>query len=395
MALFRYRALTAEGKNVSGVIDADSLSLAKERLGKQQVMVTHLLPLNAKEKEASLDSALLLTFTREIGQLLGAGLPLYESLLTIEEKYRKHKAHPLFLDLCDRLKSGSSFSAALKNYPKSFDRIYLSMVQAAEQSASLPYVFDQLSALISKQQKLRKQITSALLYPAFLGSFCLFVIFALLLFVIPSMQELFEGRALHPLTQTVLFLSRFVNEKGLFLLAGFGTLIFSLYFLFQKKEGRIFLQNLCLKLPFFKTVLVQSALIRFARATSILLTGGVPLLEALSLSRKVMKNILLEKVIEDAERSIVEGKRLSAHLASSPLIPSLVSRMLSIAEETGKMAPMLESIANIYDDDLERDLMQMTALIQPALLLVLGGVVGLVVLSILLPLTDVSSFLNQ
>jgi len=108
-----------------------------------------------------------------------------------------------------------------------------------------------------------------------------------------------------------------------------------------------------------------------------------------------MKNLLLEEVIEDAEKAIVEGKRLSVQLAASPLIPSLVVRMLSIAEETGKMGPMLESVSGIYEEDLERNLMQMTALIQPALLLVLGGVVGVVVLSVLLPLTDVSSFLNQ
>lgn len=392
MALFRYRAYTQDGKNVSGVIDADSYLLAKERLLKQQVMVTGLQLLDDKQGEISLPSSLLLGFTRELAQLLRAGLPLYESLLTIEEKYRTHKAHPLLLDLCDRLKGGSSLSSALKNYPKTFDKVYLSMVHAAEQSASLPYVFDQLTLLLSRQQKLKKQLFSALAYPAFLGVFCIIVVFSLLFFVIPPMQELFEGRRLHPLTEVVLSLSRFMNENGWLLLISFLAFAVLLFALFRSEKGRRLIQNACLKIPFFKTIIIQSALIRFCRANSVLLAGGVTLLNALSLSRKVMRNPFLEDVIAKAEEKIIEGKRLSEELKTSSLIPPLVVRMLSIAEETGKMAPMLQNIAEIYEEDMEKDLAQMTALLQPAVLLVLGAVVGLIVLSILLPLTDVSSF---
>lgn len=395
MPIYRYRAMTEGGKGVAGVIDADSLPLAKEKLLKQQVMVTHLFELEQNQKEIVLDPTLLLAFTRELGQLLRAGLPLYESLLTIEEKYRRFKSHPLFLDLCDRLKGGASLSSALKHYPKSFDRVYLSMVQAAERSASLAYIFDQLSTLISRQQKLRKQLFSSLAYPAFLGVFCLVVIGALLFFVIPSMQELFEGRQLHPLTQAVLGISRFVNENGWALLAAISLLIASTLVLLRRPEGRAALQKASLKLPFFKTVIIQAALIRFCRSTSVLLNGGVPLIEALALSRRVMKNGLLEQVVEEAEKRIVEGKSLSAQLKLSPIIPPLVVRMLAIAEETGKMAPMLQNIAEIYDEDLERNLTQMTSLLQPAILMILGAIVGVVILSILLPLTDVSSFLSN
>jgi general secretion pathway protein F len=392
MPLFHYRAVTGEGKKISGFVDADSLEVAKEKLRKQKVLVTSLAFRGLQTKEIQLTPALLLAFTRDLGQLLRAGLPVYESLMTIEEKYRRHKIHPLFLDLCDHLKNGSSLSSALKKYPKSFDAVYLSMVQAAEQTSSLAFIFDQLSLLISKQQKLKKQVISALTYPALLGCFCLFVLLSLFFFVVPTFKELFEGRSLHPLTEVVISISSFLTVHWQRLLFGLAAACMAIFLFLRQEKGKLFLQHTFLKMPFFKSVIIQSALIRFCRSLSLLLKGGVPFIDALALSRRVMKQLLLEKIIERAEKRIVEGEKLSEELKKDPLIPNLVTRMLAIAEETGKMAPMLGNIADIYDEELEKNLNQLTTLLQPILLLFLGGIVGLVLLSVLLPLTDVGSF---
>jgi general secretion pathway protein F/type IV pilus assembly protein PilC len=394
MGLFRYQALSAQGKKVSGVIDADSFVMAKERLRKEQVMVTRLEALADKRKEIALPPSLLLDFTRALGQLLRAGLPLYESLVTLEEKYKRHKAHPLFLDLCDRLKCGVSLSEALKKYPKTFDEIYVCMVKSAEQTGSLPSIFEQLTMLISRQHKLKKQLVSAMIYPAFLGGFCLVVVSMLFFFVIPSMSELFEGRQLHPLTHIVLSMSRFVNAHGILLLAAIASFISLTIFAVKRKASRIYMHQLALKVPFLKTLTLEASLIRFCRCSSILLTGGIPLLEALRLSRKVMNNILLEGVIEKAAQKVVEGRSLTSELKNSPLIPAMVIRMLAISEETGKVAPMLHNIADIYEEELEKNLTQLTTLLQPALLLLLGLIVGVVLLSILIPLTDVGSMIQ-
>lgn len=153
-------------------------------------------------------------------------------------------------------------------------------------------------------------------------------------------------------------------------------------------------EKFLLRIPLFKTLILQSVLIRFCRCSSVLLTGGVSLIDALTLARSVMRHVALEEVIERAEKKIVEGKKLSAELKDSLLIPPLVSRMLAIAEETGKMAPMLQNVAEIYDEELERSLLQITTLLQPLLLVILGGIVGLVLLSILIPLTDVNSIIG-
>lgn len=394
MPLFKYRALTEEGKNIAGVIDADSYLMAKDKLHKMEILITHLVPFEKKRNEIVLTPPLLLAFTRELHQLLHAGLPLYESLLTIEEKYRKHQAHSLFLDLCDQLKGGASLSVSLARYPKSFNRIYLAMIGAAEQSGALENALDELTQLITRQQKLKKQLFSALAYPSFLALFCGVVLLSLLVFVIPSMKELFEGRALHPLTSCVLQASHLVTEYGAYFFYMLVLLSIGFYFLCKDARVKVGIQKILIKIPLFKNLVLQAALVRFCRSVSILLASGVPLMETLALSKKLMKNPLLEMAVENAEKGVVEGRKLSDEFKKSPHIPSLMVRMLSIAEETGNLSLMMQNIAEIYDENLEKDLTQLTAILQPALLIILGATVGVVVLSILLPLTDVSSFVS-
>jgi general secretion pathway protein F len=392
MPLFKYRAVGGGGKRVEGVIDADSYVAAKEKLRREQVMVTALETLKEQQR-LKLSAAVLLSFTRELGQLLRASLPLYESLVTVEEKYRAHKVHPLFLDLCDRLKGGASLHAALAAYPESFDAVYLAMVKAGEATASLPYVFEEISQLLTRQQKLKKQLISAMTYPAILGGFCLLVTLSLLCFVIPAMQELFEGRTLHPLTQTVLSISKFITGNGTLLLSILFFSTIALFFGMKTPRFKMAIQQQVLRFPLLKTMVIQSALIRFSRAASVLLSGGVSLIEAFSLSRRVMSYAILEKVFEEATKRVTEGGKMSEELKKSAIVPQLVTRMLAISEETGKIGPMLQHVADIYEEDLEKSLSQLTTLLQPALLILLGVIVGVVILSVLIPLTDVSSFL--
>lgn len=394
MALYRYQALSSAGKKISGVVNADSLIAAKERLRKEQILVVDLDLFEEKKKAIRLPFPFLLDFTRMLGQLLRAGIPLFESLVIIEEKYHHHRFHPLLMDLCDALKTGLSLSEALARYPQSFDPIYIAMVHAGEQTASLPTIFEELCGLLHRQQKLKKQLFSAAAYPLFLGSFCVLVFFALLLFVIPSMKNLFEGRTLHPITQFVFGASDFVTAQGSWI--GIGILMFATLIILTLRHP-VLRQNLdaiVLKIPFVGEFLREAATIRFCRTSSLLLSGGLPILQTLQLSRHVMKNRLLEEVIVRAEQKVSEGKPLSEELRASPLIPSIVPQMLAIAEETGKTAFMLQNIANICEENLEKKLQQFTAFLQPALLLLLGLIVGLVLLSILIPMTDVGSALQ-
>ncbi len=393
--LYQYQALSDAGKKVSGVIDAESISAAKEKLRAARILVVDLAAFEDKKKELTLPFPFLLDFTRMLGQLLRAGIPLYESLVIVEEKYHHHRFHPLLMDLCDSLKSGFSLSETLKRYPQSFDPIYIAMVHAGEQTASLPTIFEELCGLLQRQHKLKRQLFSAAAYPLFLGSFCMVVFIALLLFVIPSMKNLFDGKALHPITKFIFGASDFVVANGIWLALGFFIFVGSIMVLVRQKALRPYWDSVVLKIPFLSEFIREAATIRFCRTASLLLSGGLPILPTLRLSRRVMKNRILEAVIAEAESQVSEGKALSVPLSDSPHISPIVPRMLAIAEETGKTAFMLQNIANICEEHLEKRLQQFTTILQPALLLLLGLIVGLVLLSILIPLTDVGSILEQ
>lgn len=394
MALYQYTALSGEGRRRMGMINADSIELAKERLRKQQILVTKLVSYTKRGDQLTLSSALLVGFTRDLHVLLRAGLPLYDSLLTLEEKYRRTKLHPIFLDLCDQVKEGRLFSEALKDYPKVFDPVYLSMIRAGEKSGSLQQSFAELEKLIGRDQALKKKLSSAMIYPAFLGFFCLTVISVLLFFLIPSMSELFEERQLHPMTEAVLALSHFLNAHTFLLfMMGAGTLLFFLFFL-RHPRGQEKVKQAMLHVPIVKRLFIETIMARFCRVFSILFNGGVSMIDCLRLAKKVMKHPSFEAIVTEAEKKVLEGRRLSEEFQKSPLIPTLVVRMLSISEESGRVAEMMNHLSDIYEEDIERSLTRLTSFVQPVMLLFLGVVVAVILLAVLLPLTDVSSILQ-
>lgn len=391
MPLFRYRAIATNGKELKGAIDADCLETAKEKLRKQQFLVTSLTHLQVKQKELVLAPPLLLIFTKELSQLLKAGLPLYESLLTIEEKYVRHKAHSLFLDLCHRLKEGYPLSESLKKYPHTFDTIYISMVHIAEQSGNLISTFEQLVQIIAHQQMMRKQLKSALTYPGVLFCFSFLIVLGLLLFVIPSMKELFQDRSLHPVTAFVLGLSNQLNKHiWTFFLSV--LILCTATLLALKKFFKELIYPILIQLPYVSTLLFHNTLLRLSRTMAMLLSAGVPLIESIALVKKIVRHPLLEKVLIDAQQKLAQGKKLSWICNEHPIIPALMTRMLSIAEETGKMEEAFFHLSKIYEEELEKHLAQISAFLQPIMLIALGAIIGLVVLSILIPLTDVGSF---
>ncbi|MBM3200895.1 MAG: type II secretion system F family protein [Chlamydiae bacterium] len=393
MPLYRYEALSLEGKKHKGMINADCLEMAKERLKKQKIIVTSLEKQKIKGAISNLSKASLLDFTRDIANLLSSGMPLYESLVIAEEKSLHSKEHPLFLDLCDQVKQGKKLSDVLAHYPKTFDSIYISMVRAAEESGSLADVFMQLTKVIARGEKLKKQMVGALTYPAFLCSFCLVVVVALFVFIIPSMQELLEGRRLHPLTECVLSISRFLSVYGNWIGLIFAVQALFLFLFFRSRKGKEACKKGLLYIPLVKKMVSQAVMIRFSRTLGILLKNSVALPTALRLSAKVMDHPTFSEVVERAEKKIMEGKKLSMELGQSKWFAPMVVKMIATAEEVGKIDDMLLHIAEIYEEDLEKSLQQFTSLLQPIMLLLLGLIVGVVLLSVLLPLTDVSSFL--
>ncbi len=392
--IFQYRYIDGKGKKRKGLIEALHIQEAKEKLRQQKIVLISLESASQKKKGASrLKNEALITFTTQLAGLLEAGMPLYESLLSLEEQYRQDAFHSVLLTLCEQIKGGSSLSEAMGKHPDSFSRLYCSMVAAGESVGALDKTLEKLAALLAKQNRLKKQLVTALIYPALLFAFSMVVMLLLLMFVIPSLEALFEDRAVNRFTKGIMIFSNFLTHKWMYYIpcsiAGFA----GAYFGITSKGGKRWFQRQLLRMPVFKTLIIQTAIARFARTMGTMLQGGVSLIQALQISRKVMRNPFFEEIVEKAEKKIIEGSLLSVELKKSSLIPALVPRMLSIGEEGGNAPAMFQKIADLYEEDVEKSLTRLTALAQPVILVFMGGIVGIIMIAVLLPLTDVSAFL--
>ncbi|MDR3624170.1 MAG: type II secretion system F family protein [Chlamydiales bacterium] len=394
MPVFNYFAVDAEGKECSGAIDAHTERDVRSVLRLQGLVLTKLKQVK-REAFVRFTKLELLTFTQQLRQLLEAGLPLYDSLVTLEGQFKDKKWHRLLLGLCEHIQRGSSFSNALEQYTHLFDRTYIAMVRAGELSGSLSSIFVEICAYLEKQLKLQKQIINSLIYPMILLGFASIVIMLLLFFVIPSIEALFESKELEGLTYVVLQASLFARNYGDVSLL-FLALVIS--FIFWKKraikQSRI-TYELILRIPMLKMIFVRVALARFFRTLATLQKGGVSLLEALFMSREVMNFPPLEKVVADAQEKIVEGSKLSIELKKSSLIPPLVYRMLAVGEECGSSVVTYQKMAEMYEEEVEKNIARYTAIAQPIILIFMGAVVGIVMLAVLLPLTDTSILMGE
>ncbi len=365
---------------------------ARERLREKGLMVTKLTSKSKTSSRQNLKGENLLGFTILLGQLLNAGIPLYESLVTIEEEYRHEPFHRVIMSLCEQVKSGASLSQAMGHFPESFDKLYRSMIEAGEAAGALPVILERLTQLLTKQNQLKKKIGTAMIYPIVLASFALLVIALMLGFVVPSIEAIFAERQLNGFTEFVMGLSRFVRTWWwvyMPLLAALG--IWGFYKL-RSPAGKLWLEKVLLRTPFMRTLLIQTAVSRFCRTMGTLQQGGVTMIDSIRLAREVMQNATLEEEVKVAEAKIIEGSSLSSELSRSRLIPQMVPRMLSVGEEAGSLVTMLNKVAEIYEEEMEKSLDRVMALAQPVILIVMGIVIGMVLLAILLPLTDVSSF---
>jgi len=389
MVLYKYQALSELGKKISGMIDAENIDQATEKLNRQKILI---LELKQQQRKGTIPKQSVNLFTQELCRLLKAGLALYECLQIMEEKYRGTKTHPLLLNLLERIRKGEKLSKAI-SYEPIFSPLYRSMVANAENSGNLIDSLEELSTLLSRQDKLKKEITQALVYPGILLGFCFFVLASLLYYVIPSLSELFQGNNLHPMTKIVLAASNFAIMYQLQIFLGIVSFISCGILCFVHSKTKKIILQILLGLPFIKTLFFHMSLIRFSRALSSLMRGGVAFTKAISLSKEVLSHPKLQKKIEEIEKGLMEGKKFSRLLKESSSFPPLFVRLVSIAEESGKMDMMLTQIAHIYEEEVEKTLASFTTVLQPLLLVLLGGIVGFVLLSVLLPLTDMNSFM--
>lgn len=398
MALFYYESIDATGKKSHQVIDAPHENEAKERLRKQNIIVLNFSTERKKElfstKKSDLKGQALVTFTTQLAELLKANLPLYESLISLEEEYAGEKFHHILATICEDVKGGKPLSKSMEAFPKSFNNQYIAMIEAAEATGSLDKALSALANSLQKAIKLKKTIFTASIYPLVLLSFALFVIVALLTFVVPSMEAMIEDRATSLITKLVMNLSHFFTRGWPFYIPGLLLLGLGSILAVQRPSVKLWIHCQSLKIPLIKALIIETVLSRFFRTLGTLLQGGVSIARALSIAKKVMNQPQMQEIIEEASKKIIEGSSLSKELKKSPLIPSLVPRLITVGEESGKMQEMTLKIAEIYEEEVEKKIARLLALMQPAILLILGAIVGMIMLGVLLPLTDIQSFIG-
>lgn len=391
MPLYQYQALDKQGKRKKGLIEAQGEKEAKEKLREMGVMVSSLAIKTKMSSRQNLKGESLMAFTLQLSQLVGAGVPLYESLLAIEGQCRNEPYHRIVLSLCEQIKAGASLSQAMSAYPESFNKLYCSMITAGEAVGVLDSVLEKLAQLLSRQIKLRSEIITAMVYPGILAGFSFLIILMLLGFVVPSIEGIFAERKLNGFTRFVLSVSHIFRDYWWVYIPFIAGTITYLVYVIRTPTGKLWLERIFLKVPLVRTLMIQTAVARFCRTMGTLLQGGLPLIESMRISRDVMRNSVMAEEVKVAERRIIEGSSLGKELSRAKLFPPMVAQMLSVGEDAGNVVVMFNRIADMYEQDLEKNLNRLMALAQPAILIVMGAVIGTVLLAILLPLTDVSA----
>jgi general secretion pathway protein F/type IV pilus assembly protein PilC len=390
MPLYHFQALEPSGKKRKGFIEAIDERDAKLKLKEQGIFLTRLETKGALKSNQNLKGEELENFTMLLSQLISSGIPLYESLIALEEQMRESKAHRILLSLAEQVKGGNSLSQSMSTFPDSFDPLYTAMVSAGESGGHLSDALEKLNGLLQKKAKLKKELTTAMIYPLILGGFALIVIIVMLTFVIPSVEGIFAAGQLNRFTQFVINVSRFVRENYWIYLPLMGLLGVLGYYQLKKPKVKEWMFNQLMKLPLIGMIMIQAAGARYCRTLANLLLGGVPLIEAMRLARATLQNPLIEEEMVRYEGRIIEGSHLSFELSQSQYIPKIASRMVAIGEESGSLAPMLNKVADIFEEELDKKIKRALALTQPLILLFMGLIIGLILIAVLLPLTDLS-----
>lgn len=396
MAIFQYTAVRQSGERLSGSIEAGTREEAKKTLRDQQVIIISLTE-SKKTSSTTLSMSFdqLVIFTSQLSQLLEADVPLYESLEALEEQSKGESHQPVIQSLKEQIRKGSFFSKTLEAYPTIFSPLYRAVVTAGESVGHLDQALARLSQLFIKERTTRQKLISSLMYPVLLSFLLVAAIGILLFYVIPAIEDLFEGRAIPGFTSFVIAVSHFVRNYFYIIMAAFSAGIgFSIYKFSQPSVRRRWVEKM-LRWPIVGSFLLKASLARFARTLSNLLVGGTPLSSALVHAKEALGNSVLEAEIERALQEIIDGGRFSSSLEASPYIPPLFSKMIHIGEETGRLAPILGNLAHLYEEDSERLLERTVSLIQPILLIAMGAIIGSTLLAILLPLANFSSVMGE
>ncbi|MBI4598336.1 MAG: type II secretion system F family protein [Candidatus Omnitrophica bacterium] len=338
----------------------------------------------------------LVLSTRQLATLVKAGMPLLRSLRTVTDQLDPGPMRDVFSAASKDVEGGLKFSEALSHHPKFFPRFYVNMVRAGEVGGQLDEILKRLAELMEKQARLRERVKSALMYPAFVMVAAVAILIILMAFVVPTFMNMFNelGSNLPLPTQILVIICTAVRSYWwmvLLVLAGGGM---ALNMFLKTLPGRRLIDQLSLHLPVMGSLVERLLISRFARTLGTLLASGVPILTGLETVRATVTNLVMDEALQDVERSLKVGETLSRPMELSGVFPPMVTRMIALGEETGQLDRMLMQIADNYEEEVEVQLAGLTQLLEPLLILFVGGVVGFIVIAMFLPLMSLTKLLG-
>jgi general secretion pathway protein F len=406
MPVFEYSALDRKGKSVSGIIDADSTAAARQKLrsmGKFPTNIKEVKETGHKKAVSSKDLSLSTLFgrvkpaevtimTRQMATLVGAGFPLVSAIDTLVPQTKNQSFKKIIAQIKDSVVAGSSFAAALEPYPSIFSSLYTSMVKAGESSGTLEIVLERLADITEKAQALKSRIQAAMVYPILMALVAVGVVFLLLTFVVPNITSIFDDleKALPTPTVFLIGTSDFFKAYWLvFVIVGV-LIFFGIRSIRKTEKGRYRTDNILLKLPLFGTLLRKLAIARFSRTLGSLLDNGVSMLQALKIVENIVGNVVIAEIIQNAAGEVEKGQGLGKTLEKSDILPPIAVQMIEVGEQSGNLEEMLAKIADVFESEVEQNIMSMTSLLEPIMILIMGVVVGFIILSIMLPIMEMN-----
>jgi len=401
MAKFSYTAVDARGKQANGVVDANDqndaiaqirqLGFYPQRLdeAKDEETAADDKP-KIKKKSGKVKMKVLTIFTRQLATLIDAGLPLLRSLNTLAKQERNPVMRTTMSNLATSVESGSTFSEALAQHPGIFNKLYVNMVKAGELGGVLEIVLTRLAEFQEKSQKIKGKVVSAMVYPLVVLVIAMAILSFLLVFIVPKFQQIFQdalpGQPLPGITMFVITLSHILISQWYFVLGGIAALIIGFKVFSSTPAGAVIIDRVALHLPIFGDLMSKTAISRFSRTLGTLISSGVPILQALNITRDTAGNHVVASAIAKIHDSVKEGESVVGPMESSGVFPPMVTSMVQVGEETGQLPDMLVKVADVYEGEVDNVVTSLTSILEPIMIVMLAVIVGTIVIALFMPM---------
>lgn len=415
MPIFEYKGLNAKGKSVSGVIDAESPRVLKERLQRDGIFLSKYVATDragvkrtvggekAGSREVSLAASLqrikvieVAEITRQMATLIKAGIPVVDALTAVSEQLENQKLKRVMTQIKQDVSEGASLKDALVQHPRVFETLYVNMVGAGEQSGNLDVVFERLSDFTENQVRLRAKLMGAMMYPLIMVVLGFLIVSLMMLFVVPKISEMFEemGAELPFITRVLIGTSEIFQNWWYLIFLGIigGSIFFSRWR--RSQTGKPVWDRFVLRVWIFGPLIRMLSIARFARTLSTLLASGVPILTAMDIVRSILTNETLAVVIDDARDAVKEGEPIADPLKRSRQFPPMVTHMIAIGEKSGQLESMLGNVADSYEVQVDSKITQLTSVLEPVMIVLMGGAVAFLVFAILMPMMQMNDVIS-